>query len=245
MSEKSKVYSIDKITLVKILESISDVLNANEQYLTKLDADIGDADHGINMSRGFQKVIEMLKKEDLSKADISRILNITGMALLQVVGGAAGPLYGMAFIEASKQFKNKDQMKVNDFVNLLDSALNAIKRVGGGTKVGEKTMVDVLEPVVERAKELVSNKNDIDFIELLTELVRVAKENVKKTIPLVAKKGRASYLGERSAGHQDPGATSTYLILRTFLDVLEGKRGVKIVEYDNNSGEIIKEDYLS
>jgi dihydroxyacetone kinase-like protein len=242
MMTESKVHVIDINTLVKILNNILEVMKANEKYLTKLDADIGDADHGINMVRGFQKVIELVSKENPAKLDAGRALQLTGMGLLQVVGGAAGPLYGMMFLEASKKVQGKKEITVKDFAALLEAGLKAVKMVGGGTVVGEKTMVDVLEPVTARIKEIISKKDNIDFMELLGEIVPFARECVLNTIPLQARKGRASYLGERSKNHQDPGATSTYLIIRTFYDTLKGGRGVRISEYDQETGRLLKEE---
>ncbi len=238
-----KVYSIDTNTLIQIIRNIREVMKANEKYLTKLDADIGDADHGINMARGFDKVMELIEQQ--KPQDIGTVLQLTGMGLLHVVGGAAGPLYGMMFLEASKVMQSKKEMTVPDFVNMLEAGLRAVVMVGGGTQPGEKTMVDVLHPVVEKLKQIVSERSDVDFISVLEEIVPFARECVIKTIPMQARKGRASYLGERSIGHQDPGATSTYLIIRTFLDTLKGKKGVKITKYDESSGKILEEEYLS
>jgi len=245
MGTALKVYRIDAATLVGIMRNILDVMRANEKYLTKLDADIGDADHGINMVRGFEKVMDLLAQtSNPASLDIGAIFQKAGMGILQVVGGAAGPLYGMFFLEASKAVAGKKEMSVQDFVNALERGLLAIIAVGGGTKPGEKTMVDVLHPVVFKLKEILSNKPDIDFIEALSEIVPYARERVLETIPMLARKGRASYLGERSIGHQDPGATSSYLIIRTFLDTLTGKKGVKITKYEETSGKILEEQYL-
>jgi len=244
--EGDKVFIINSKTMIKILANILEVMKANEKYLTKLDADIGDADHGINMVRGFTKVMELINQhKNPENLDLGTILQLTGMGLLQVVGGAAGPLYGMFFLEASKSLKGKKEMTVKDFANMLEAGLRAVIITGGGTKPGEKTMVDVLQPVVERLKDIVSKKEtESSFIEVLNEIVPLARECVIKTIPMLAKRGRASYLGERSIGHQDPGATSTYLILRTFLDTLMGKTGVKVTKYDEASGKILEEEYI-
>ncbi|MEM2854843.1 MAG: dihydroxyacetone kinase subunit DhaL [Desulfurococcaceae archaeon] len=244
-TEVGKVHTIDSKTFLKVLDNILEVMKANEKYLTKLDADIGDADHGINMVRGFQKVKELINRQkNPENLDIGTMLNLTGMGLLQVVGGAAGPLYGMLFLEASKTVRGKKEISVDDFAKILEAGLKAVRTVGGGTIPGEKTMVDVLHPVVEKLKEMLSTKKDLDFIEALSEIVPLARESVLKTIPMLAKRGRASYLGERSIGHQDPGATSTYLIIRTFLDTLSGKTGVKISKYDDVSGALISEEFI-
>jgi len=237
-----KIYSIGTKILIKVLSNILEVMRTNEKYLTKLDADIGDADHGINMVRGFEKVMELISQQN--PEDIGTVLQLTGMGLLQVVGGAAGPLYGMLFLEASKPLKGKKEMTVQDFVSMLEAGLRAAVTTGGGTQPGEKTMVDVLHPVVEKLKKMVSERSDLDFVTVLEEIVPYARECVIKTIPMLAKRGRASYLGERSIGHQDPGATSTYLIIRTFLDTLKGRKGVKISEYDESSGKMLKEEYI-
>lgn len=245
MSEAPKIYKIDSKTLLNIIRNILDVMRANEKYLTKLDADIGDADHGINMVRGFEKVMELINRyPNPDNLDIGTILQQAGMGILQVVGGAAGPLYGMFFLEASKAMTGKKEMTVEDFIKMLEYGLRGVVTIGGGTQPGEKTMVDVLHPVVMKLKEIVSKKPDVDFVEALNEVVPYARECVIKTIPMLAKKGRASYLGERSIGHQDPGATSTYLIIRTFLDTLTNRKGVKITKYDEYSGKMLEEQYL-
>ena len=245
MSEVPKIYKIDSKTLLDIIRNILEVMRANEEYLTKLDADIGDADHGINMVRGFEKVVELLNRYSNSDTlDIGTILQQVGTGILQVVGGAAGPLYGMFFLEASKVMTGKKEMTIEDFIKMIEYGLRGAVTIGGGTQPGEKTMIDVLQPVVMKLKEIVSKKSDVDFIEALNEVVPYARECVIKTIPMLAKRGRASYLGERSIGHQDPGATSAYLIIRTFLDTLLGRKGIKITKYDENSGKILEEQYL-
>lgn len=245
MSEVNKIYKIDSKTFLSIIKNMSDVIRANEEYLTKLDAAIGDADHGINMVRGFEKITELINKyPNPDNLDIGTVLQQVGMGILQVVGGAAGPLYGMFFLEASKAVAGKKEITVEDFIKMLENGLRGAVTIGGGTQPGEKTMIDVLQPVVMKLKEIVSKNPDVDFIEALNEVVPYAREQVIKTIPMLAKKGRASYLGERSIGHQDPGATSVYLIIRTFLDTLTNRKGIKITKYDENSGKILEEQYL-
>jgi len=235
------VETIDVDMLLKIMKNILKVLEANEKYLTKLDADIGDADHGINMVRGFKLVNERLSS--LNNPDISTILNIAGTALLETVGGAAGPLYGMCFIQASESVQGKKEIDKKNLATLCEACLKGVQTVGGGTVPGEKTMVDSLDPAVRVLKESAERKDE-SLVGSLEKAVKAAREGVQKTIPLVAKRGRASYLGERSVGHQDPGATSTYLILRTILDTLKGKIGVKITKYGSD-GAILEETYLT
>jgi len=232
---------IDANTLLKIMKNTLKVMEANEEYLTKLDAEIGDADHGINMVRGFKLVNERLSS--LNNPDVGTILNTTGMALLETVGGAAGPLYGMLYIKGGESVQGKKEIDKKDLAMLLEAGLEGVQTIGGGTVPGEKTMVDALDPAVKVLKES-AERGDESLVDVLEKAVKAAREGMQKTIPLIAKRGRASYLGERSIGHQDPGATSTYLILRTILDTLKGKIGVKVSKYGSD-GAILEETYLT
>jgi dihydroxyacetone kinase-like protein len=226
---------------LKIMKNTLKVMKANEEYLAKLDADIGDADHGANMVRGFKLVKERLTS--LEKPDVGKIFNTTGMALMETVGGAAGPLYGQMFVKAGRLAKEKMEVKKRDLADMWEAGLRGVQDIGGGATPGGKTMVDVLDPAVKVLKES-ANNDGITLMETLKEVREVAKENAKRTIPMLAKWGRASYLGERSKGHQDPGATSSYLILRTILDTLNGEVGVKIAKYAESDGGILEEAYL-
>lgn len=233
--------TINAEILLKIMRNTLRVLEANEEYLTKLDADIGDADHGINMVRGFKLVNERLQA--LNNPDISTILTTTGMALLETVGGAAGPLYGMCYMQAGESVRGKREIDKKDLAILLEECLKGIQMIGGGTVPGEKTMVDTLDPAVKTLKALAGSEN-VTLVEALEKAVEAARIGMQGTIPLLAKKGRASYLGERSIGHQDPGATSMYLILRTMLDTLKGRIGVKVEKYGPD-GSILEETYIT
>jgi dihydroxyacetone kinase-like protein len=184
------------------------VLAENRDYLIQLDAAIGDADHGANMDRGFQAV--MNKMPEMSDKDIGTIFKTVGMTLLSTVGGAGGPLYGTFFIQAGTKTAGKMELTLEDWYNALDAALNGVI-MRGKAELGDKTMVDALTPAVKALKQAVSEKQDIG--KALRLSADAAKQGMEATIPLVARKGRASYLGERSAGHQDPGATSSYMIL--------------------------------
>ncbi len=237
-----KIYLLDLDTMKKIIINTHVVMKINMDYLNSLDAAIGDGEHGISIVRGFQKAIESLEKRVIQ--DIGSLLNIVGMSFLQSVGGATGVIYGMFFLEGSKVVRGKQYIDINDFIAILEAGLYGIVKIGGAS-IGDKTVVDVLSPIVTKAKEIVSSYSDIDFIALLNSLIPFAKECLLKTIPMRAKKGRASYLGDRSVGHQDPGATSMYLLLRTFLDTLNGKIGIKVVDYDHSSGAIVREEYIS
>jgi dihydroxyacetone kinase-like protein len=202
--------------IVKWLQRIAAVMEENKKYLTELDAAIGDADHGINMDRGFKKVMTQLP--GVADNDIGSILKTTGMALISSVGGAGGPLYGTLFMRAGMASAGKHELTDDDLLELLESAVDGVVQ-RGKARLNDKTMVDALHPAVEAFKQFVEAGGN-DTVEGLQQAVAAAEQGMKDTIPLVAKKGRASYLGERSAGHQDPGATSSYMILNELLDVV-------------------------
>jgi dihydroxyacetone kinase-like protein len=207
---------IHRDQVIKWLQAASVVLEHNKDYLTELDSPIGDADHGLNMARGFQKVSSQLPS--VQDKDIGAIFKATGMALITSVGGAAGPLYGTFFMDAAKVVPGKMDLTNQDLVQLFESGLNGIKRIGKAN-LADKTMLDALQPAVDALKAAVDN--DLGVLEGLQRMVHAAEVGMRATIPLVARKGRASYVGERSAGHQDPGATSTYLILKALLETVE------------------------
>jgi dihydroxyacetone kinase-like protein len=237
-----RIYSIDSKKFCEILINIAECFSANEEYLNWLDGQIGDGDFGTNVSRGFRKIRDLLQqRKDIEQLDIGTILQEAAMQFMQVSGGASGPLIGMMFLEASKTMKGKKMVYVNDLIDMFSSMLRAAKLVGGA-EVGDKTMVDVLQPVVEDMKKIIEKEKDIDMVKLFELLVKTAKIYLEKTIDMKARKGRASYLGERSIGKQDPGATAIYLIIRTFYETLNGRKSVKIVEYSRDSGAIIKEE---
>jgi phosphoenolpyruvate---glycerone phosphotransferase subunit DhaL len=201
-------------TIVTWLRETARVLEENEIYLTDLDSQIGDADHGINMNRGFKKVTSQLP--GVEDNDIGTIFKTTGMALISSVGGASGPLYGAFFLEAAKVTKDKFDLSNTDLVLLFAAGLGGIQRIGKA-RPGDKTMLDAIQPGLEALK---SNSN-VSTKGALKSMVEAAKVGMEKTIPMIALKGRASYLGERSIGHQDPGATSSYLMLRALLKTVE------------------------
>ncbi len=203
--------------IVEWLKLVARVLEENKDYLTKLDAAIGDADHGINMDRGFKKVMSQLP--GVQDKDIGSILKTTGMALISSVGGAGGPLYGTLFMRAGMAVANKYELTDEDLVHMWEAAVDGVIQ-RGRAQPGDKTMVDALLPAVEAMKKAL--EEGADTVEILRRGVAAAEEGMKATIPMQAKKGRASYLGERSIGHQDPGATSSYLILKAMLDVVSG-----------------------
>ncbi|HLQ30733.1 MAG TPA: dihydroxyacetone kinase subunit DhaL [Ktedonobacteraceae bacterium] len=198
------------------LERIADVLHENREYLTSLDSAIGDADHGINMDRGFSAVRS--KFPTMQSMDIAGQLRTVGSTLVSTVGGASGPLYGTAFLRAGGAVAGKQELTSADVVTMLDAFLGGIV-ARGKAQPGEKTMVDALTPALNAAKQAL---NDGAALAELTQLTTAAaEEGMKATIPLLATKGRSSYLGERSIGHQDPGATSSWLILRSLAETCQ------------------------
>ena len=198
------------------LERIADVLHENAAYLTRLDSPIGDADHGTNMDRGFRSVRD--KFPTMTTMDSSGQLKTVGMTLVSTVGGASGPLYGTAFLRASAAIANKSELTSADIVAMLEAFLGGII-ARGKASTGEKTMVDALTPALQTAKQALNE--GASLAELTTRTAAAAEEGMKATIPMLATKGRASYLGERSIGHQDPGATSSWLILRSLAEVAQ------------------------
>src|SRR5256885_16775467 len=205
--------SITAEDIVHWLTQLAQTLHENRDYLTQLDAAIGDADHGTNMDRGFKAVLD--KMSTVEGMDIGSILKTVGTTLVSTVGGASGPLYGTAFLRAGMATSGKHELYEADVVNLLEVALEGVK-ARGKAQPGEKTMVDALTPALAAAKE--AEAKNLGLSELLRRASEGAEKGMKATIPMLATKGRASYLGERSIGHQDPGATSSWLILKTLAD---------------------------
>jgi len=198
-----------------VIKEMAAAMEENRRYLTKLDSEIGDGDHGNNMNRGFQAALERLQDADLSiPADV---LKAVSMALISKVGGAAGPLYGTAFLRASTALADKEEVSSEDAAEALEAALGGIKQ-RGKAEVGDKTIIDALEPAVEAAKEAAGEGSVAGVFRSAAE---AAKEGAESTVPLTARRGRASYLGARASGHQDPGATSTYMLLDAAARTLE------------------------
>jgi phosphoenolpyruvate---glycerone phosphotransferase subunit DhaL len=190
-------------------------LAEEKDNLTQLDAAIGDADHGANMHRGFQAVLA--KKPDLQTTDIGAALKGVAMTLISTVGGASGALYGTFFLQASVSAGNRTELSPGEFGSALDKGLAGIVSRGKAA-IGDKTMVDALQPAIKAYKQAIESGQTLE--QALSDAVSAAEEGLKSTVPLVARKGRASYLGERSAGHPDPGATSTVLLFRSAAETL-------------------------
>ena len=200
---------ISRDDVLSWLRVYSQILAENKDYLTQLDSSIGDADHGVNMDRGFKAVLGKLPT--VADKDIGTILKSVGMTLVQTVGGASGPLYGTFFLQAGVATANKMELSLADWVTAIDGAIVSLM-ARGKANVGDKTMVDALVPALHALKQAVAD--GVDEREALRQSVVAAEQGMKNTIPMVARRGRASYLAERSAGHQDPGATSSYLMFK-------------------------------
>lgn len=200
---------ITKAQIIRWIEQCATKFNDNQQFLTELDTAIGDADHGLNMQRGFTKVLEKLPT--VADKDIGTVLKTVGMTLLSSVGGASGPLFGTLFMKMATATQNKEQVSLSEFTLALQEGVSGVV-ARGKAEIGDKTMCDVWLPVIA---ELQANQD-------LIQAVTVAEKALESTIPLQAKKGRASYLGERSVGHQDPGATSATLMITALNEVMHG-----------------------
>ncbi len=203
--------------LTACLRRIGAVLREQKQYLTELDSPIGDADHGINMDRGFTAL--MPKLDATEGQDPASLLKLVASTLISTVGGASGPLYGTAFLRAGTAVTGKSALTVEDCVTALSAAVQGIKDRGKAT-TGEKTMLDALVPAQEALSK--AAVDGLDLPQAFARAADAAEAGAESTIPLLATKGRASYLGERSIGHKDPGATSSAFILRAVADTLAG-----------------------
>jgi phosphoenolpyruvate---glycerone phosphotransferase subunit DhaL len=196
--------------VARAVRAVADVVAEHRVELIQLDRAIGDGDHGENLDRGFKAVVSKL---DESTPDTpAAVLKLVATTLISKVGGAAGPLYGTAFLRAATALGDVPELGVGEVTEALKAALGGIV-ARGKAELGDKTMVDALDPAVRAAE-----KEQGSVAALLSAAADAAATGAESTVPLVARKGRASYLGERSAGHLDPGARSTTLLLRSFAD---------------------------
>jgi phosphoenolpyruvate---glycerone phosphotransferase subunit DhaL len=197
------------------LESLAGVYSANRELLTELDAAIGDADHGSNMDRGFAAV-----KAEISEhppADIRSLLQSAATVLIRTVGGASGPLYGTFFLRAAGACAGKQELDEAGVVDLFRAGIEGVRQ-RGKAEPGDKTMLDALQPALEAMRKALAESAPMSTI--LEAGAAAAEQGMLSTIPLQARKGRASYLGPRSTGHQDPGATSSWLLVRAAASAL-------------------------
>jgi dihydroxyacetone kinase-like protein len=207
--------------VVAAIRAVADTVAEHRVELIQLDRAIGDGDHGENLDRGFKAVVAAFD-QDVPDTPAA-VLKTVATTLISKVGGAAGPLYGTAFLRASAAVKDRDELGPADVVAALTAALGGVV-ARGKAELGDKTMVDALDPAVQAAAGgsapadgAAAGAGSVAVI--LTAAADAAAAGADATVPLVARKGRASYLGERSAGHMDPGARSTTLMLRAFAEV--------------------------
>lgn len=206
--------SLDTKQMAAIVEGMAKKIEAEKEYLTELDNEIGDGDHGINLARGFEAVEKKLPS--LAGGDIGALLKGVGMQLVSTVGGASGPLYGTAFMKAGMACKGLTEIDGPAFVKAMEAAVDGIKMRGKATE-GEKTMLDALCPALKVMQDDVAAGKSLK--EALQDAAQAAEKGVEYTKTIIATKGRASYLGERSLGHQDPGATSSLYLLQVLAEM--------------------------
>ena len=206
--------SLDTKQMAAIVEGLAKKIEAEKEYLTELDNEIGDGDHGINLARGFEAVEKKLPS--LAGGDIGALLKGVGMQLVSTVGGASGPLYGTAFMKAGMACKGLTEIDGPAFVKAMEAAVDGIKMRGKATE-GEKTMLDALCPALKVLQDDVTAGKSLK--EALQDAAQAAEKGVEYTKTIIATKGRASYLGERSLGHQDPGATSSLYLLQVLAEM--------------------------
>lgn len=206
--------SLDTKQMAAIVEGMAKKIEAEKEYLTELDNEIGDGDHGINLARGFEAVEKKLPS--LAGGDIGALLKGVGMQLVSTVGGASGPLYGTAFMKAGMACKGLTEIDGPAFVKAMEAAVDGIKMRGKATE-GEKTMLDAVCPALKVLQDDVTAGKSLK--EALQDAAQAAEKGVEYTKTIIATKGRASYLGERSLGHQDPGATSSLYLLQVLAEM--------------------------
>jgi dihydroxyacetone kinase-like protein len=211
-----KVLLVDVTTVRAWIDRATADIELNRDLLTQLDSAIGDADHGVNLVRGFTSVAAAL--DEKNPATPGEMLTVVGNTLISKVGGASGPLYGTAFRRAGKALGSSPDISVAEFGDALQAALDGVQGLGAATE-GDKTMVDALAPAVRAYQK--AQAGGEAFPDAARAAARAAELGAEATIPLQALKGRASYLGPRSVGHQDPGATSTALLLAALAAALE------------------------
>jgi dihydroxyacetone kinase-like protein len=207
-------------TVQRWLAQAAASLREQRDYLTQLDAAIGDADHGTNMDRGFSAVVAKLGETDPALGP-GKLLTTAGGTLVSTVGGASGPLWGTALRRAGRALGDAEEFGSDELASALDAALEGVVELGAAHE-GEKTMVDALGPAVRTLRESLAGGASLpDAVQAAFE---ASEEGMRATVPLQASKGRASYLGERSIGHQDPGATSTTLILGALASTVSAEK---------------------
>jgi len=201
--------SVSYDDVLRWIQRFAAEVEANKEYLTQLDAAVGDGDHGINMQRGMSAVIAKVDTQ-AGEQDVGALLKTVGMTLVSTVGGAGGPLYGTLFLQMGTATAGKSELSPDDWAAALEAGIAGVQ-ARGKAEPGDKTMIDALLPGRDALTAALGG--GATFADALRQSAAAAEQGMRDTIPLVARKGRASYLGERSAGHQDPGATSSHLLL--------------------------------
>ncbi|GAD87982.1 PTS-dependent dihydroxyacetone kinase ADP-binding subunit DhaL [Vibrio halioticoli NBRC 102217] len=208
---------IEKQHIVQWLAHCAKNLQQEQEFLTDLDRDIGDADHGAHLNRGFTIIAQNLPK--VERQNIATILKNVGVTLLYNVGGASGPLYSTLFLRTAEAIGTREQLSFEELIDSLKQGVDGVI-LRGKAKAGEKTMCDVWIPTIETAKLSIASGADIHS--LLDELVTTAEKSAVATIEMQASKGIARHLGQQSIGHQDPGATSSAIIIKALVQALKG-----------------------
>ena len=206
-----------KVSGRKVVSALIDAIEKNKEWLSEIDGAVGDGDHGVNMAKGFAMMRDKIKEVPDRLSDQLKAL---GMTLVSNIGGAMGPIYGTFFMRMAKPIEGKDEIDENDILQMLNLALEGVKK-RGGAEVGDKTLVDTLEPAFESVRKSIEDGKD--FNDVLEAMVKAAEKGMESTKDLVAKKGRSSRLGERSKGTIDAGAASCYIILKTMAESILSK----------------------
>lgn len=208
---------LNKSYFIETLKKLAAMAEENRDHLSKLDSDIGDGDHGINLTIGFREVEKQLPQLSESVTDIAELMKKVGMILLSKVGGASGPLYGSFFMKMATHIIGKQEVTFKEFCQMYQDGVEAVQ-MRGKAELKDKTMLDALIPGLEILKNYQEGDDPINTLENCVNEMKLGSD---KTIPLMAKKGRALRLGERAVGHRDPGSESAWMIMNVFLQQLK------------------------
>ena len=207
--------------LKEAVKAVANAIIAEKNHLTMLDTKTGDGDHGLNMTRGAAAVLEAIDELDDNKLNAGTLCNAVGQAIIMNVGGASGPLYGTGFVEASKTLDENSKLDVETLAKFFEAMIAGIQR-RGHAKRGDKTMLDTLIPIYETLQAAKDEDQSID--EILEDALTAGREGMEFTKTIAAKRGRASYIGDKSIGFEDPGAVSSMIIFRTFCQFLKDNK---------------------
>lgn len=208
---------LNKLYFIETFKKLAAMAEENRDHLSKLDSDIGDGDHGINLTIGFREVEKQLPQLSESVTDIAELMKKVGMILLSKVGGASGPLYGSFFMKMATHIVGKQEVTFKEFCQMYQDGVEAVQ-MRGKAELNDKTMLDALIPGLAVLKDYQEGDDPINTLENCVNEMKLGSD---KTIPLMAKKGRALRLGERAVGHRDPGSESAWMIMNVFLQQLK------------------------